>query len=114
MERRDRSRYSVMEPSTVIDEETGELYPDILTAEYQDFDFTTMPMRIRLLPQYVDKPFNLMRDYYDTYVGEDILLDLNLIPHWKYMEPGMSFYIPHIADFERFVKSKTRGERRRI
>jgi len=114
MRRETRSRYTLMRPSRVLDEESGEVYPDILTADYQDFDFSRMPKRIQARPQHVDKPFNLTRDFYGTFQGDDILLDVNLVPHKEYMEPGMILYIPASRDMEGFVKQKTPGERRKL
>lgn len=115
MARKNRSsRYRLMSTSEVVDEETGEAYPDVLTAEYQDFRFTRPPTRYRLRPQDVDKFFNLHKRVYGTYAGDDILLDLNLIPHRSYLEAGTLIFLPGERDKERFMATKTPQARRRL
>ncbi len=109
-----RSRYALMQPSRVLDEVSGEAYPDVLTAEYQDFIFNSTPKRVQTTLQDVDKPFLLNLQHYGSTSGDDILLDLNLVPHIQYMEPGMIMYIPSTSDMESFVKRKTKQERRKL
>jgi len=103
-----------METSDVIDEETGEAFPDILTADYASFRFSRSPTRYRLKPQDIDKFFNLHKRVYGSYNGDDILLDLNLIPHRTYMETGSLVFLPSTRDMEEFIKSKTSQARRRL
>lgn len=101
------SRYSLMVASEVLDENSGEVYPDILSANYSEFEFTTIPSTIEIGFRYTEKPFYLIKDAYDKYIGDDILLDLNLIPHYKYLTVGAPFYIPSQIDFDNFVKLQT-------
>ncbi|MCA1807026.1 MAG: hypothetical protein LC687_04145 [Actinobacteria bacterium] len=103
-----------MEPSDTLDEITGEAYPDVLTAEYQDFIFTRTPKKAQLNLQDVDKFFLLNARYYNTPQGDDILLDINLVPHISYLTPGLIMYIPAMGDMEAFVKRKTKQERRKL
>ena len=103
-----------MSASEVIDEETGEAFPDILTAEYGDFRFSRTPQRKRLNPQDVDKFFNFYNRNYGSYNGDDILLDLNIIPHIHYLSPGDIIFLPVMNDVEEFIKSKSSQARRRL
>lgn len=96
-----------MAPSTVIDIETGEAYSDILTADYASFDFTRPPKRIRLEPQHLEKPFYLSHEHYGTFHGDDILLDINLVPHYTFLSSDRPFFIPTAGDFSAFVKRQT-------
>ena len=114
MKKEKRSRYRLMEASEVIDEETGEAFPDILTADYNSFRFSRTPTRYRLRPQDTDKFFNLHKRIYGSYNGDDILLDLNLIPHMSYVESGSLIFLPATRDMEEFIKSKTSQARRRM
>lgn len=114
MRREYRSRYTLMESSDQRDELVGDLYPDVLSVGYENFDFAQFPRRVQLTLQYVDKPYTLPLEFYDSYAGDDILMDLNLVPHYEYLETGMIFFMPAARDMERFVKGQSSNERRRI
>ena len=113
LRKRDKTRYALMSPSKCLDELTGEAYPDILSVPFDDFTFSTLPRKISLHMKYVDKPHNLHRDLYGTYEGDDVLLELNLVPHPEYLQPGMTLYCPSSDDMDRFRASGTVAARRR-
>ena len=112
--RKQRSRYDLMAPSTVVDEASGEPYPDVMSLRYQEFEFTSVPRRIQAQPRHIDKPYLLAKDYYDTFFYDDILLDLNLVPHYDFMDNGMAMYVPSGADLKNFLRSRSTQSRRRV
>lgn len=101
------SRYTLMKSSEVIDENSGEAYPDIFTVDYSSFDFTEIPSEITIELKHLEKPFYIIKENYGIYVGDDILLNLNLIPHYKYLTAGDTFYVPSRVDFNSFIKLQT-------
>lgn len=113
LNRKNRSRYALMSPSNVLDEQTGEAYPDILSIDFSTLEFTSVPRQIRIRPQHIDKFFNLHRDVYGTFNGDDILLELNIVPHKEYLEPGMSLYCPSSRDYNAFINNETLNARGR-
>ena len=109
-----RSRYDLMRASSVVDEDSGEPYPDVMSLRYQDFEFTSVPQKISITPGYVDKPYLLAKDAYDVFFYDDILLDLNLVPHHDYLRQGDPLYIPSAADLRNFMRSRATQSRRRL
>lgn len=116
-----RNRYSLMEPSSQIDEATGELYPDVLSIDYTTFAFSSLPSVIALSREQLQRPFTIPKERYTNAYGEDILLDLNLVPHIAYLKVNDPLYVPAYNDFKSFVsqkvgsassKSAARGRRR--
>ena len=105
------SRYSLMQESSTIDSITGEVYPDIFTAGYETFEFTTQPKRVILDPVELGKPFYITYKHYNNFFGDDILLDLNLIPHYKYLSGSKYFFIPSSLDFNIFIKAQAASSR---
>ena len=113
LRKKDKTRYALMSPSKCLDEFTGEAYPDILSIPFNDFTFTSLPRKITLHMQYVDKPYNLHKDIYGTYEGDDVLLELNLVPHPEYLHAGMTLYCPSSDDMTRFHTGGTVAARKR-
>lgn len=109
-----RSRYDLMTPSSVVDEIGGEPYPDVMSLRYQEFEFTSVPRRIRAIMRYVDKPYLIAKDHYDSYFYDDILLDLNLVPHYDFLEKEMVMYMPSGSDLKNFLRSRSTNSRRRV
>ena len=96
-----------MKSSTVLDAESGEVYPDIMTADYAAFDFSIVPKRKKLEQSHLEKPYLIAYDEYGSFLGDDVLLDLNLIPHYLYLDIDKPFFIPNVRDLNAFMKAQT-------
>lgn len=103
--KKNKGRYSIVAPSNQIDEIDGEVYPDILTIPYEAFPFTQKPVKHTISWVEEKKPYRITKDYYARYDVDDILMDLNLIPHKEYIDVGYTLYIPIARDFVAFLEN---------
>jgi hypothetical protein len=96
-----------MRPSSTLDKETGEVYPDIFSTNYSSFTFTSSPKKRRVDQRYIEKPYLITYDEYGSFWGDDIILDINLIPHYTYLNIKLPLYIPSSADLNSFIKNQS-------
>ena len=100
------NRYDFIEPSTTIDEATGNAYPDPLTISYFDLKISSNPIK-RVMTKHSANNFKLeaWEVYKDEY-ADDLLLTLNDIPHKNFIKSGDVIYYPALDDIKRSFGKK--------
>jgi hypothetical protein len=97
------SRYSMMKESSVIDTGDNESYPDPLSFSYQDFIYSQPPIILEPTDQLQQKPYILTNAYYSQAAYDDIVLDINNIPHLGLLFNYESVKFPVSEDLTSFI-----------
>lgn len=74
------SRYDMMIESPVVDIDM-EAFPDPLNMNYSKFVFTDPPNQVSPTQQMLQKPYLIAYSLYQMACYEDVVLDINNIPH---------------------------------
>jgi len=99
------SRYTVMKPSNVQDSLTQEVYPDPLSVDYKDFPYSSNPIQIPLDISFMNRFYILTYKLYGVTYYDDIILDLNNIPHFSKLTEYNIIYTPVLTDMQRFISN---------
>lgn len=100
-----KSRYNFMKASIEEDSVDQNNYPDPLTLNYHEFELKEGVEAIELRDVDILQFWNLIHKKYGTAEYDDIVLELNNIPHKNFLNPGDVIYIPSVRDIERsFIK----------
>jgi len=97
-----------MTPSNVQDSLTQEVYPDPLSVDYNDFSFNSAPIQIPLDISFMNRFYILTYKVYGATYYDDILMNLNNIPHFSKLTEHEIIYTPELTDMQRFISNATR------
>jgi hypothetical protein len=100
------SRYDMMKESSTIDPMDNESYPDPLSYSYNDFKFNEPPIVLEPTDQFQQKPYVITNAYYAQAAYEDIVLDINAIPHLGLIFNYESIKFPVLGDITSFMNNK--------
>jgi len=93
------SRYDAMYPSpTATDSQDKQSYPDVLSADTYNVSLTQPPYQLEPDNRLANAPFVIMNALLGTPYYEDIVFNLNGIPHLSLIYNYASVNIPVISD----------------
>jgi len=84
------------------DSEDGEAYPDPLSVNYAQTQFTSIPAYIRITEMDIRKIWKFMIANYSLQDHDDILLNLNNVPYIGMLRAGDLIYKISVNDIENF------------
>lgn len=102
------SRYDFMTESDKKDTD-GETYPDPLSIQYNDVQFTKIPTAVQLTAADLSKFWLFMYKKYGVSEYDDILLNINGIPYIGGEEPGDILFEIDLDDLKSFNTQKING-----
>jgi hypothetical protein len=100
------SRYDLMSESSSTDSYDNQSYPDILSFSYQNFNFTEPPIIFQPTDQLQQKPYVITNSYYGQPYYEDIVLDINNVPHIGMIFNYNQIKFPSSNDLMSFINNK--------
>lgn len=98
------SRYDYMEESRVQDED-GELYPDVLSVDYSKIEFTNLPPIKTISSADINRFWYFMYKNYGISYDDDLLLNFNGIPYVGMLEPNDKIVMIQLDDLKRNIKN---------
>lgn len=97
-----------MESGRVVDEESGQAYPDPLTLDYNDLQITSDPIRDVMNDDKLSILWAEADKVYGNTIYDDMVLNLNGVMHKNLLEKGDPLYFPSSSDIR---NSFTKGGR---
>lgn len=97
-----KSRYDFMKESSVQDED-GELYPDILSTDYSQLKLNSLPNIETITSADINRFWYFMYKKYGIEYYDDLLLNLNGIPYVGMLEPNDKIVMISLNDLIRNV-----------
>ena len=97
-----------MKPSKQLDID-GKVFPDPLSISYHDIQYTQIPVKKTINAGNISKFWLLMHEIYGLTDHDDVLLNLNGIPHIGMLKPGDDIYIIDFTDLHNFNTQKRIG-----
>lgn len=99
------SRYNLMKASaqTDIDNQT---YPDVLSLDLGSFELTEPPVQYIMDDAFKRKPYQVIGYFMNALTNaqyDDIILNINNIPHKDLIEEGNSIILPVLTDLLNFI-----------
>jgi hypothetical protein len=95
------SRYELMtESKRAFDPEDGEAYPDPLSVNYAQTQFTSIPSYARVGQADLEKFWVWMKKNYNLQDHDDILLTMNNVPYIGMLRAGDEIYKISVNDME--------------
>lgn len=91
-----------MRQSSEFNEVLNQNYADVLTANFDNFQFSN-PVQHELTQPEVDRLDILMTNVYGRPDYLDLVLDLNRVGHRMELTPGSTIFLPVKADLDRFI-----------
>lgn len=92
------SRYDFMTEGLVVDEATGQAYPDPLSMDYTDLTLTTEALRDVMNDDKISTFWHETELAYGNAIYDDMVLNLNGVMHKNLLEKGDSIYFPSASD----------------
>lgn len=97
------SRYDLMQQSkTSFDSEDGAAWPDPLSVNYVQTQFTEIPVAATVSQSDIERFWLFMLKNYNLQDHDDILLTLNNVPYIGLLAPGDTIYKLSKNDIENF------------
>jgi hypothetical protein len=97
-----KSRYIAMKESVVTNDK-GEKYPDILTFPIKKFKFNDPLKEVIITQKYKERFYLLCYEEYGLVEYDDIILWLNGISSVHILMPGETILLPSKRDLDRFL-----------
>lgn len=97
------SRYDAMVESPEKDID-GETYPDPLSVDYTQFVYSEPPTILPVEDYYISKLYVKTYQFYGTAYWDDIILNLNSIPHMSKLVSTQSLKFPILQDMNKFIR----------
>ena len=93
-----RSRYDFMSPGSVVDEVTGNIFPDPISFNYLALKVSETPQR--MVMSETDPMFfwDVVNSIYDKPELDDIILTINGISHKNFLKAGDTVLFPSFSD----------------
>lgn len=93
-----KSRYDYMKASKVLDEISGDTYPDPISFNYLSFKVSSIPDTVYLNDYDAAFLWEISSRFYGSPELEDLVLTLNGVSHRNFLNSGDRLLFPKIAD----------------
>ena len=112
------SRYTLMKTSLVLDEGgDNQPYGDSLSIDFSTIDYTEPPFKYNPTEQFLYKPYSVTMAFYGADTSglaayDDIVLNINNIPHISLVDPILNpeiIDIPALSDMSTFIENNSNG-----
>lgn len=100
------NRYDFMESSKIMDDLTGNCYPDPLSLTYFDLKPTEQPVMKVVSPNSGLHFWKDVAEVYGDASPRDIILTVNNIAHKNFLQPGDTLYYPTLNDIQKSYRKK--------
>lgn len=94
------SRYDFMKEGAVVDEATGQAYPDPLSMDYTNLTLTTETRRDVMNDDKISTFWHEAEIAYGSAIYDDMVLNLNGVMHKNLLEKGDAVYFPTASDIK--------------
>jgi hypothetical protein len=95
-----------MESSVVSDTTDNQVYPDVLSVDFSSFQFKEPPFVVQVNDQIASKPYIHTSALYKTVAYDDVIFNINNVPHLSMVYNFATLNYPTIADLNSFLQKK--------
>ena len=98
-----QSRYDIMKAGVTSDSYDAQLYPDTLSANFNNFTYSQPPYVVIPNYQLQLKPYLFCYTYYNVAAYEDLVFNINNVLHISLLSNFPSINFPTQADLNTFL-----------